>query len=324
MVHIAFVIDPIETLNLKKDSTLAMMRAAQQRDWQISVLEQSGLVWDGERVIALTRNFRLEEGFAETLDPAQARAQWFQCGEEETHVLGEIDVVMMRKDPPFDMNYIYSTYLLERGQSEGALVVNNPRSLRDCNEKFFATAFANYQPPSLVSSRKDLLLAFHREHGDVIFKKLDGMGGMSIFRAGENDPNVQVIVETLTDNGTRQIMAQRYIPQISDGDKRILLIDGEPLPYALARVPASGETRGNLAAGGTGRGRPLSLRDREIAEAIGPELRARGLTFVGIDVIGDYLTEINITCPTCVRELDTFFGLDISSTLLDAIEQKLT
>ncbi len=324
MVHIAFVIDPIETLNLKKDSTLAMMRAAQQRDWQISVLEQSGLVWDGERVIVLTRNFRLEEGFAETLDPAQARAQWFQCGEEETHVLGEIDVVMMRKDPPFDMNYIYSTYLLERGQSEGALVVNNPRSLRDCNEKFFATAFANYQPPSLVSSRKDLLLAFHREHGDVIFKKLDGMGGMSIFRARENDPNVQVIVETLTDNGTRQIMAQRYIPQISDGDKRILLIDGEPLPYALARVPASGETRGNLAAGGTGIGRPLSLGDREIAEAIGPELRARGLTFVGIDVIGDYLTEINITCPTCVRELDTFFGLDISSTLLDAIEQKLT
>ena len=324
MVHIAFVIDPIETLNLKKDSTLAMMRAAQQRDWQISVLEQSGLVWDGERVIALTRNFRLEEGFAETLDPAQARAQWFQCGEEETHVLGEIDVVMMRKDPPFDMNYIYSTYLLERGQSEGALVVNNPRSLRDCNEKFFATAFANYQPPSLVSCRKDLLLAFHREHGDVIFKKLDGMGGMSIFRADENDPNVQVIVETLTDNGTRQIMAQRYIPQISDGDKRILLIDGEPLPYALARVPASGETRGNLAAGGTGIGRPLSLRDREIAEAIGPELRARGLTFVGIDVIGDYLTEINITCPTCVRELDTFFGLDISSTLLDEIEPKLT
>ena len=324
MVHIAFVIDPIETLNLKKDSTLAMMRAAQQRDWQISVLEQSGLVWDGERVIALTRNFRLEEGFAETLDPAQARAQWFQCGEEETHVLGEIDVVMMRKDPPFDMNYIYSTYLLERGQSEGTLVINDPRSLRDCNEKFFATAFANYQPPSLVSCRKDLLLAFHREHGDVIFKKLDGMGGMSIFRARENDPNVQVIVETLTDNGTRQIMAQRYIPQISDGDKRILLIDGEPLPYALARVPASGETRGNLAAGGTGIGRPLSLRDREIAEAIGPELRARGLTFVGIDVIGDYLTEINITCPTCVRELDTFFGLDISSTLLDAIEQKLT
>ena len=324
MVHIAFVIDPIETLNLKKDSTLAMMRAAQQRDWQISVLEQSGLVWDGERVIALSRNLRLEEDFAKTLDPAQARAQWFQCGEEETHVLSEIDVVMMRKDPPFDMNYIYSTYLLERGQSEGTLVINDPRSLRDCNEKFFATAFANYQPPSLVSCRKDLLLAFHREHGDVIFKKLDGMGGMSIFRARENDPNVQVIVETLTDNGTRQIMAQRYIPQISDGDKRILLIDGEPLPYALARVPASGETRGNLAAGGTGIGRPLSLRDREIAEAIGPELRARGLTFVGIDVIGDYLTEINITCPTCVRELDTFFGLDISSTLLDAIEQKLT
>lgn len=323
MVHIAFVIDPLETLNLKKDSTLAMVRAAQQRGWQVSVLEQSGLVWDGERVIALARDLRLEEGFVETLDPAHAFAQWFQCGEEETHALGEIDVVMMRKDPPFDMDYIYSTYLLERGQSEGALVINDPRSLRDCNEKFFATGFANYQPPSLVSCREDLLLAFHRDQGDVIFKKLDGMGGMSIFRASKNDPNVRVIVETLTDNGRHQIMAQRYIPEIADGDKRILLIDGEPLPYALARIPASGETRGNLAAGGTGVGQPLSLRDKEIAKALGPELRARGLTFVGIDVIGDYLTEVNVTCPTCVRELDVFFGLDIASTLLDAIEQKL-
>ena len=323
MVHIAFVIDPLETLNLKKDSTLAMVRAAQQRGWQVSVLEQSGLVWDGERVIALARDLRLEEGFVETLDPAHAFAQWFQCGEEETHALGEIDVVMMRKDPPFDMDYIYSTYLLERGQSEGALVINDPRSLRDCNEKFFATGFANYQRPSLVSCREDLLLAFHRDQGDVIFKKLDGMGGMSIFRASKNDPNVRVIVETLTDNGKHQIMAQRYIPEIADGDKRILLIDGEPLPYALARIPASGETRGNLAAGGTGVGQPLSLRDKEIAKALGPELRARGLTFVGIDVIGDYLTEVNVTCPTCVRELDVFFGLDIASTLLDAIEQKL-
>ena len=323
MVHIAFVIDPIETLNLKKDSTLAMIRAAQQREWRISILEQSDLVWDGERVTAFIRDLRLEDGFAKSLDPAQASSQWFQCAEEEALPLGEINIVMMRKDPPFDMDYIYSTYLLERGQSEGALVVNNPRSLRDCNEKFFATAFANFQPPSLVSSREDLLLAFHRKHHDVIFKKLDGMGGVGIFRASKSDPNVRVIVETLTDDGKRQIMAQKYIPEIVDGDKRILLIDGEPLPYALARIPASGETRGNLAAGGTGVGQPLSPRDKEIAEALGPELRARGLMFVGIDVIGDYLTEVNVTCPTCIREIDASFGLDIAAMLLDAIEQKL-
>ena len=323
MVHIAFVIDPIETLNLNKDSTLAMIRAAQQREWRISILEQSDLAWDGERVIAFTRDLRLEDRFAKSLDPAQASSQWFQCAEEESLPLGEIDIVMMRKDPPFDMDYIYSTYLLERGQSEGALVVNNPRSLRDCNEKFFATAFAKFQPPSLVSSREDLLLAFHRKHHDVIFKKLDSMGGVSIFRVSESDPNVRVIVETLTDDGKRQIMAQKYIPEIVDGDKRILLIDGEPLPYALARIPASGETRGNLAAGGTGVGQPLSPRDKEIAEALGPELRARGLMFVGIDVIGDYLTEVNVTCPTCIREIDASFGLDIAGMLLDAIEQKL-
>ena len=323
MVHIAFVIDPIETLNLKKDSTLAMIRAAQQREWRISILEQSDLVWDGERVTAFIRDLRLEDGFAKSLDPAQASSQWFQCAEEEALPLGEINIVMMRKDPPFDMDYIYSTYLLERGQSEGALVVNNPRSLRDCNEKFFATAFANFQPPSLVSSREDLLLAFHRKHHDVIFKKLDGMGGVGIFRASKSDPNVRVIVETLTDDGKRQIMAQKYIPEIVDGDKRILLIDGEPLPYVLARIPASGETRGNLAAGGTGVGQPLSPRDKEIAEALGPELRARGLMFVGIDVIGNYLTEVNVTCPTCIREIDASFGLDIAAMLLDAIEQKL-
>ena len=323
MVHIAFVIDPIETLNLNKDSTLAMIRAAQQREWRISILEQSDLAWDGERVIAFTRDLRLEDRFAKSLDPAQASSQWFQCAEEEALPLGEINIVMMRKDPPFDMDYIYSTYLLERGQSEGALVVNNPRSLRDCNEKFFATAFAKFQPPSLVSSREDLLLAFHRKHHDVIFKKLDSMGGVSIFRVSESDPNVRVIVETLTDDGKHQIMAQKYIPEIVDGDKRILLINGEPLPYALARIPAAGETRGNLAAGGTGVGQPLSPRDKEIAEALGSELRARGLMFVGIDVIGDYLTEVNVTCPTCIREIDASFGLDIAAMLLDAIEQKL-
>ena len=221
------------------------------------------------------------------------------------------------------MEFVYSTYLLERAEQEGTLVVNKPASLRDCNEKLFATAFPQCCPTLIVSRRMDQLRAFHAEHGDVIFKRLDGMGGMSIFRARPDDPNLSVILETLTQRGNEQIMGQVYLPEIVDGDKRILLIDGEPVPYALARVPLAGESRGNLAAGGTGRGQPLSERDAWIAAQIGPELRRRGLAFVGIDVIGDYLTEINVTCPTCIRELDTQFSLDIAGTLFDTIEVRL-
>lgn len=235
----------------------------------------------------------------------------------------ELDAVLMRKDPPFDMDFIYSTYILEAAQREGTLVVNDPQSLRDCNEKLFATQFPECCPPLIVAASAQRLKAFHAEHGDVIFKPLDGMGGASIFRVQAGDPNLGVIIETLTDHGKRQIMAQKFLPQIVDGDKRILLVDGEPAPYGLARIPQSGETRGNLAAGGSGVAKPISDRERWICEQIAPTLRAKGLLFVGIDVIGDYLTEINVTSPTCVRELDRAHGLDIAGDLMDSIAQKL-
>ena len=320
--HIAFVMDPIATFNTYKDSTLAMIRAAQQRGWRISVLGVGDLAFQHGRAIGWSRDLALSPEAMQSLDAIDGD-DYYRLGPPARLWLAETDVVMMRKDPPFDMEYVYATYLLERAVGEGAFVVNAPRSLRDCNEKFYATRFAQCTPPLIVAAQQDLLLDFHAEHRDVIFKKLDGMGGTSIFRAGPNDPNLRVIVETLTDNGRRPVMAQRFIPEIAQGDKRILLIDGEPVPHALARIPMQGESRGNLAAGGTGVGQPLSERDRFIAQAVGEELRQRGLKFVGIDVIGDYLTEINVTCPTCIRELDRQFGLDIAGDLLDHLASEL-
>ncbi len=323
MLKIAFVMDPLAGLNLKKDSTLAMLRAAQSRGWEIGYLELQDLAWQDAQPVGAVKPLTLDDAFAAELDPAQAGDDWFRLGAETLTPLGEFDVIMMRKDPPFDMEYIYATYLLERAEEDGALVVNKPQSLRDCNEKVFATQFVNCTPDLLVSRRQDLLLDFHARHGEVVFKPLDGMGGSNIFRVGAADPNLRVIIENLTDHGRRQIMVQKYIPEIVDGDKRILLIDGQPLDYALARVPMVGEARGNLAAGGTGIGQPLSERDRYIAAEVGPELVRRGLVFVGMDVIGDYLTEVNVTCPTCIRELDSLFSLDIGGMLLDTIEAKL-
>ena len=320
--HIAFVMDPIATFNTYKDSTLAMIRAAQQRGWRVSVLGVGDLALQHGRAIGWSRDLALSPKAMQSLDAIDGD-DYYQLGPPARLTLAEADIVMMRKDPPFDMEYVYATYLLERAVCQGALVVNAPHSLRDCNEKFYATRFAQCTPPLIVAARQDLLLDFHSEHRDVIFKKLDGMGGTSIFRVGPNDPNLRVIVETLTDNGRRPVMAQRFIPEIAQGDKRILLIDGEPVPHALARIPMQGESRGNLAAGGTGVGQPLSERDRFIADAIGGELRQRGLKFVGIDVIGDYLTEINVTCPTCIRELDRQFGLDIAGDLLDHLASEL-
>jgi len=229
----------------------------------------------------------------------------------------------MRKDPPFDNEYIYATYILERAENEGTLVVNKPQSLRDCNEKVFATEFPQCTPAHLVTRDSTLLRTFHAEHGDVIFKPLDGMGGSAIFRLKQDDPNVSVIIETLTENGQQQIMAQKYLPEIKEGDKRILVINGVPVDYCLARLPAKGETRGNLAAGGTGRAQPLSDRDRWIANQVAPELVKRGLLFAGLDVIGDYLTEINVTSPTCIREIDAAYNTDIAGMLMDVIERKL-
>jgi len=318
MVHIAFVMDPIATLNVRKDSTLAMIRAAQRRRWRISVLGIRDLALHHGQVVGWSRDFALEADAVDDLD-AIAGDDYYRLGPEGRFALADLDLVMMRKDPPFDMEYVYATYLLERARDEGARVVNDPTSLRDCNEKFYATSFPQCTPPLIVSSRADLLLDFHAEHRDVVFKKLDGMGGMSIFRARADDPNLRVIIETLTANGSSPVMAQRYIPEITEGDKRILMIDGEPVPYALARIPMPGETRGNLAAGGEGVGRPLSARDAFIAAELGADLRARGLRFVGIDVIGDYLTEINVTCPTCIRELDRQFDLDIAGDLLERL-----
>ncbi|MCB1683544.1 MAG: glutathione synthase [Pseudomonadales bacterium] len=321
---IAFVMDPLQSLSLKKDSTLAMIRAAQRRGWQVSCLGIADMLLHEGQAKGLIRSLKLTGAFAESLAPSDAAAagSWHELGEEVLTPLKDLDIIMMRKDPPFDLEYIYATYFLERAEADGVVVVNRPRSLRDCNEKFFATQFAEVCPPLVVSRRHDVLRAFQRQHKNVVFKPLDGMGGASVFRIMDADPNLGVVLETLTDFGRNQIMGQLFLPDIVKGDKRILLIDGEPIPYALARVPMAGEARGNLAAGGTGEGRPLTERDWEIARCVGPELKARGLLFVGIDVIGDYLTEVNVTCPTCIRELDTQFSLDIAGMLMDTIESR--
>ena len=329
MPRIAFVMDPISTLSLKKDSTLAMIKAAQARGWPVAYLEQQDIYLDAGQVLVDARSLSLVEPFASSLDPADAQqivsqaGSWYELGDALAEPLSNFDIVMMRKDPPFDMEYVYSTYLLERAEADGVLVANKPQSLRDCNEKFFATNFPQCCPPLVVSRREDVLTDFQRRYRNVVFKRLDGMGGMSVFRVMDGDVNLRVILETLTLGGREQIMGQLYLPEITDGDKRILLIDGEPIDYALARIPMEGELRGNLAAGATGVGRALTERDRWIASEVGPELKARGLLFVGIDVIGDYLTEINVTCPTCIRELDAQFSLDIAGMLLDTLEGKI-
>jgi glutathione synthase len=323
MAHFAFLMDPLDSLALKKDSTLAMIRAAQLRGHDVSYFTLADMSYMDGRPIAWSRKLHLRDDFATTLDYTVAGDDWYVLGSAVRTNLAAFDVVMMRKDPPFDMEYVYATYFLERAAEAGAMVVNNPRSLRDCNEKFFATAFPDCCPPLIVSRSMDVIRDFHAEHGDVVLKKLDGMGGMNIFRVKADDPNLNVILETLTRRETELVMAQRYLPAIRDGDKRILMIDGEPVPYCLARIPKSGESRGNLAAGGTGEGRPLTARDRAIAARVGPELVRRGLTFVGLDVIGDHLTEVNVTCPTCIRELDAQFGLDIAGTLIETLVRKL-
>lgn len=311
--RLGVVMDPITRLHYAKDSTLALLWAAQDRGWDLFYMEQGDLFLRDGSARAMTR--------ALTVHRDQAR--WFTLGEPGEQALGELDVVLMRKDPPFDGEYLYSTHILEAGTRDGCLVVNEPRALRDCNEKLFATHFPQCCPPLLVSRNAQQLREFQREFGDVILKPLDAMGGAAVFRVRDDDPNISVILETLTDHGSTTIMAQRFIPEISAGDKRILMIDGEPVPYALARIPPPGETRGNLAAGGHGEARELSERDRWIAAQVGPELRERGLLFVGLDVIGDYLTEINVTSPTCIRELDDAHGLDIGATVIDAVAARL-
>ena len=311
-MKIGFVMDPIGSVNYKKDSTLAMLWEAQARGWAIHYMEQNDLmVRDG---MALARHRRLTA----YKDPAR----WYAFGEEATTPLAELDAVFMRKDPPFDMEYVFSTYVLELAERDGCLIVNSPQGLRDANEKMFTAWFSQCTPPTLVTRDGRRLREFLNEHGDVIFKPLDGMGGMEIFRVRTGDPNTSVIIETLTQNNRRSIMGQRHIPEIVHGDKRILMVAGEPVPYALARIPQAGETRGNLAAGGRGEGVPLSERDRWICGEVAPTLVERGILFAGLDVIGDYLTEINVTSPTCIRELDAQYGLNIAGLVMDAVAQR--
>jgi len=312
-VRLGIVMDPIASISYKKDSSLAMLLAAQERGWELFYMEQKDLYLGAGQARGQMRPLKV---FANP-------DKWFELEAEQDSALAELDVILMRKDPPFDLEFVYSTYLLEQAESEGVLVVNRPQSLRDCNEKLFATRFPQCMAPTLVSRRADILREFAATHGDVILKPLDGMGGASVFRHRPGDPNLSVILETLTQHGHQQIMAQAFLPEIKDGDKRILMIDGEPVPYCLARIPASGETRGNLAAGGRGEARPLTDRDRWIAAQVGPSLREKGLLFVGLDVIGDYLTEINVTSPTCIREIDAAYNTNIGGQLMDAIDRQL-
>ena len=311
-IKLGVVMDPISAIAYKKDSTLAMLWAAADRGWSLYYMEPCDL--------------SLEQGAPTArmapLEVFRDPQRWYRLGDARRRALTDLDVILMRRDPPFDNEYIYATYILEAAEREGTLIVNRCQSLRDCNEKVFATQFPECCPPVLVSGDREQLRAFHREHGDVIFKPLDGMGGASVFRVRDDDPNVNVILETLTDFGRVTIMAQRYLPEIRDGDKRILMIEGEPVPYCLARLPSQGESRGNLAAGGQGRAQPLSERDHFIAERVGPSLRERGLIFVGLDVIGDYLTEINVTSPTCIREIDAAYDTKIGERLMDAIASR--
>jgi glutathione synthase len=312
--HIGIVMDPISAITIKKDSSFAMLLAAQAKGWSLYYMEQQDLFLHQGIVSAEMKPLRVFEN----------ADKWFELDNSQTLPLADLDAILMRKDPPFDMEYIYSTYLLEQAEAAGVLVVNHPQSLRDANEKLYTAWFPQCCPPTLVSRKKHLIHEFHQQHQDIILKPLDGMGGASIFRVKQDDPNFSVIIETLTDHGRKSVMAQKFIPEIVDGDKRILMINGEPVPYALARIPAEGETRGNLAAGGRAEGRALTERDRWICQQVGPTLRKKGLLFVGLDVIGSYLTEINVTSPTCIRELDTQFNLNIAADLMDCIEQQLS
>ena len=312
-IKLGMVMDSIDHINIKKDTSFAMLLEAQVRCWELHYMELNDLFLRNGRAYARTR----------TLTVQRNAQQWYRFIGEQDIPLDQLDVIIMRKDPPFDQEYIYATYLLERAESMGVYVVNKPQSLRDANEKLFTSWFPQCCAETLVAREPARIRSFLHEQGEIILKPLDGMGGTSIFHLRKDDPNLSVILETMTQYNSRYVMAQKYIPEIKDGDKRILMINGEAVPYALARIPAQGETRGNLAAGGRAEGRELTEQDCWIASQVGPTLREKGLIFVGLDVIGDKLTEINVTSPTCVQELDQQFGLNIAGTLMDHIEINL-
>jgi glutathione synthase len=313
-MKIAFLADPLSGFKTYKDSTFAMMREAARRGHTIYAFEQRDMV--------------LEQGVV-TAEIAQVTLtgeleDWYRAAPAESRPLSDFDAVIQRKDPPFDMEYVYGTYLLDLAEKQGARVFNKPSAIRDHNEKLSIAQFSQFTSPTLVSQSATRLREFHAEHEDVIFKPLDGMGGAGIFRVKNDGMNLGSVIETLTDNGTRTIMAQKYIPAIVHGDKRVLVIGGKPVPFALARIPQAGEVRGNLAAGGVGVAQPLSQRDREIAETLGPVLAERGLLLVGLDVIGDFLTEVNVTSPTCFQEITDQTGFDVAAMFIDALERQVT
>ncbi len=311
-MKLGVIMDPVAGIKVEKDTTLALLLAAQRREWEIHYMEMDDVYLIGNTARASAR----------VMTVADDASDWYQLQQRTELELSDLDVILMRKDPPFNMEYIYMTYILEHAAARGTLVVNDPAALRNVNEKAFITQFPQCIAPTLISRNAQRIHAFLEQHGQVVLKPLDGMGGASVFRVDKEDSNRNVIVETLTRNSQSFIMAQQYLAAIEQGDKRILLVDGRPLEHALARIPKSGDIRGNLAAGGTGKGIDLSERDYWICEQVGPRLRSMGLVFVGLDVIGDYLTEINITSPTCVKELERLYDCDIAGKVMDCIAVK--
>lgn len=307
--RIFFIMDQLNSLNIHKDSTLSMMMAAQDLADECYYVEPSAIFVDETLAKATVQAVRID----------LSQEEWYQLKEAEVITFSENDILLQRKDPPFDMHYIYVTYLLELAEKQGALVCNSPRSLRDCNEKLYTAWFPELCPPTLITSQYKHLKEFVAKHHDTIIKPLDGMGGSAIFRIQETDPNLNVIMETLTEHQKTPVMIQRYIPEITKGDKRILLINGEPMPYSMTRIPAEGETRANLAVGGTAIVEPLSEHDFEICAKVAPELKKRGLYFVGLDVIGDYLTEINVTSPTGIRQIENSTGIPVGQDLITVL-----
>ena len=310
-MKLAVILDPLEDIKIYKDTTYAIMREAGKRGHSVFALMQSDVFLRDGSV----------SGYARALTLKDDAYDWYDASEPTVTPLKDFGVVLMRKDPPFDMEYVYSTYLLELAEQQGARVVNKPRAVRDYNEKLAIAKFPEFITPTLVARNAEEVRYFIQQHGDCILKPLDGMGGTGIFRVSPKEPNLNAIIETLMQEGARTIMAQRLIPEIAKGDKRVLVIDGEVVPYALARIPKAGETRGNLARGGTGVAQPISKRDREIAEALGPKLKADGLLLVGLDIIGDYLTEVNVTSPTCMREIEDQTGFNSAALMVDALER---
>ena len=310
-MKLGIVMDPIETINFKKDSTLAMMIEAQNKNHELFYMTPDSLYINSGISYAASSKVEVKN------DPLG----WFELEEEEFIKLSELDAILMRQDPPFNSNYIYNTYVLEMASREGVSIFNNPRSLRDCNEKVFATEFPQCCTKHLVTSHKKLLTDFVEEHNDTVIKPLDGMGGASIFRLKKNDPNLNVILETITLHFTQKVMIQEYIPEIAEGDKRVLIINGEPMSAAIARIPAQGELRGNLAAGASAVAKSLSDRDMWICKEVGPSLVEKGLLLVGLDIIGDYLTEINVTSPTCFKEYKELCDIDVAKTFIEAVEE---